>query len=162
MALRRFDSRSRCHSTALIRFGSPAEGPAEGCLQLWHCRCGQANELVGKTIPTLVVIFEVWPVAGRSPDYLDMAAALRTEVERIDGFFSVERFERLWKKAKLLLLQFWRDEAAIALRRPHLEHTSARHMGSSGMLANYRFYVAGVVRDSRPTSRDQASRDRTG
>jgi hypothetical protein len=43
----------------------------------------------------IAVIFEVWPASGRKEDYLAMAAALRTELEAIDGFISVERFQSL-------------------------------------------------------------------
>ena len=41
----------------------------------------------------VVVIFEVWPKEGHRPEYLDIAAQLRPELEAIDGFISVERFE---------------------------------------------------------------------
>ena len=40
----------------------------------------------------IAVIFEVWPKDGRAEDYFDLAAALRPELEKIDGFISVERF----------------------------------------------------------------------
>src|SRR3546814_16394857 len=42
-----------------------------------------------------VVIFEVRPKPGRKGDYLDIAAALRPELEQIDGFISIERFASL-------------------------------------------------------------------
>ena len=41
------------------------------------------------------VIFEVEPAAGRQQEYLDLAAALRPELEKIDGFISIERFSSL-------------------------------------------------------------------
>ncbi len=41
------------------------------------------------------VIFEVEPEAGRVQDYLDIAARLRPELEKIDGFISIERFKSL-------------------------------------------------------------------
>ena len=59
------------------------------------------------------VIFEVEPAAGRQQEYLDIAAALRPELEKIDGFISIERFSSLTKPGKILSLSFWRDEAAI-------------------------------------------------
>ena len=34
----------------------------------------------------IAVIFEVWPAAGRADEYFDLAAALRPQLERIDGF----------------------------------------------------------------------------
>ena len=43
----------------------------------------------------IAVIFEVTPHAGQRQAYLDIAASLRGELERIDGFLSIERFESL-------------------------------------------------------------------
>jgi heme-degrading monooxygenase HmoA len=40
----------------------------------------------------IAVIFEVWPAQGRKDDYLGIAAALRADLDRIDGFISIERF----------------------------------------------------------------------
>ncbi len=51
-------------------------------------------EAAGST-PAIAVIFEVWIAAGCTDDYLTRAAALREDLERIDGFVSVERFESL-------------------------------------------------------------------
>ena len=46
------------------------------------------------------VIFEVEPAAGRQQDYLDIAAVLRPELEKIDGFVSIERFSSLTSPGK--------------------------------------------------------------
>ena len=43
----------------------------------------------------IAVIFEVWPADGRKQTYLDIAAGLRPELEQIDGFLSIERFQSL-------------------------------------------------------------------
>lgn len=107
----------------------------------------------------MTVIFEVWPAQGRRQEYLTMAAELRAEVEKIDGFISVERFESLYEEGKMLSLQFWRDEASIERWRTHLEHRRAQQMGRAGMFANYRLRVASVVRDYGPTDRTHAPRD---
>ena len=61
----------------------------------------------------LAVIFEVTPAPGRREEYLDLAARLRPELEKIDGFISVERFASLTNENKLLSLSFWRDEEAV-------------------------------------------------
>jgi heme-degrading monooxygenase HmoA len=61
----------------------------------------------------IAVIFEVWPAQGRKDDYLAIAAALRADLDRIDGFISVERFQSLSDPAKLLSLSFWRDDEAV-------------------------------------------------
>ena len=107
----------------------------------------------------MAVIFEVWPATGRKDDYLKMAAALRSEVEKIDGFISVERFESLYEQGKLLSLQFWRDDEAIGKWRRHLDHRKAQAAGKAGMFADYRLRIAEVVRDYSPTDRKEAPVD---
>ena len=107
----------------------------------------------------MAVIFEVWPASGRKDDYLKMAAALKSEVEQIDGFISVERFESLYEQGKLLSLQFWRDDEAIGKWRRHLEHRKAQAAGKGGMFADYRLRIAAVVRDYGPTDRKEAPAD---
>ena len=107
----------------------------------------------------MAVIFEVWPAAGRKDEYLQLAAALRSEVEQIDGFISVERFESLYEEGKLLSLQFWRDDASIARWRNHLDHRRAQAMGRGGMFADYRLRVAEVVRDYGARQRADAPAD---
>ncbi|HEU0114000.1 MAG TPA: antibiotic biosynthesis monooxygenase [Thermomicrobiales bacterium] len=95
----------------------------------------------------IAVIFEVWPAAGRRDDYLAIAADLRPLLAEIDGFLSIERFESLSEPGKLLSLSFWRDEAAVEAWRRLAAHRDAQARGRSGIFANYRLRVAGVVRD---------------
>jgi len=104
----------------------------------------------------MAVIFEVWPASGRKEDYLRLAAALRAEVEQIDGFISVERFESLYEEGELLSLQFWRDEEAIRQWRSHLQHRQAQALGRRELFADYRLRIAEVVRDYGPQGRVQA------
>ena len=107
----------------------------------------------------IAVIFEVWPQPDHRGDYFDIAAALRPHLEKIDGFISVERFESLYEQGKLLSLQFWRDEEAIARWRNHLDHRRVQRMGRGGVFADYRLRVAQVVRDYGPGERAQAPAD---
>ena len=95
----------------------------------------------------IAVIFEVWPADGRKSEYLDHAARLRPELERIDGFISVERFQSLTEPDKLVSLSFWRDEAAVARWRHHAEHREAQVAGRAGIFRDYRLRVAAIVRD---------------
>jgi heme-degrading monooxygenase HmoA len=107
----------------------------------------------------LAVIFEVTPRAGQTDAYLQIAAALRPELERIDGFISIERFRSLADPDKLLSLSFWRDEAAIAQWRNIEAHRRAQHAGREQVFADYRLRIAGVVRDYGLTDRAQAPDD---
>ncbi len=107
----------------------------------------------------IAVIFEVVPSASGRQTYMDMAAALRAELERMDGFLSVERFESLSQPGKLLSLSFWRDEAAIAGWRRLAHHRQAQSAGRAGVFTHYRLRVASVQRDYGLHAREQAPAD---
>ena len=102
------------------------------------------------------VIFEVEPEPARLQDYLDIAARLRPELEKIDGFISVERFQSLTQPGKILSLSFWRDEAAVVRWRTQEEHRAAQRAGRSGIFHTYRLRVAQVVRDYGMEERAEA------
>jgi len=55
----------------------------------------------------IAVIFEVWPKPEHRQEYFDLAAELRPILETIDGFISIERFESLTEKGKILSLSFF-------------------------------------------------------
>jgi len=107
----------------------------------------------------IAVIFEVRPAPGRDREYLDTAAALRTQLEKADGFISIERFQSLTDPGKLLSLSFWRDEAAVERWRNLEVHRTAQARGRSGVFADYRLRVASVVRDYGMNDRAEAPRD---
>ena len=107
----------------------------------------------------IAVIFEVVPREGRQQAYLDAAAALRPELERMDGFLSVERFQSLTTPGKVLSLSFWRDEEAVARWRNVEQHRRTQALGREVVFADYRLRVAAVVRDYGMTEREQAPAD---
>ncbi|MCX7153590.1 MAG: antibiotic biosynthesis monooxygenase [Proteobacteria bacterium] len=107
----------------------------------------------------IAVIFEVVPAAGRKQDYLDIAASLRSELEKIDGFISVERFASLSNEGKILSLSFFRDEAAVIAWRNLEAHRGAQAKGRGGVFADYRLRVASVMRDYGMSEREQAPSD---
>jgi len=107
----------------------------------------------------IAVIFEVEPHVARRQDYLDAAARLKTALETIDGFISVERFESLSQPGKLLSLSYWRDDAAVAEWRGAGEHRRAQAAGRAGIFAGYRLRVASVIRDYGMSDRAQAPAD---
>ncbi len=107
----------------------------------------------------IAVIFEVWPVEGRTQHYVDLAAALRSELEAIDGFISVERFQSLSEPGKLLSLSFWRDEEAVTTWRNMPSHRATQAKGRAGIFADYRLRIAGVARDYGMADRSQAPSD---
>ncbi|SMF00464.1 Heme-degrading monooxygenase HmoA [Tistlia consotensis] len=113
----------------------------------------------------IAVIFEVRPKAEGRAAYLDIAAALRPELERMDGFLSIERFESLTEPGKILSLSFWRDEAAVEAWRRLERHRAAQAEGRGRLFADYRLRVAAVLRDYGMAEREEApadSRERHG
>ena len=107
----------------------------------------------------IAVVFEVWPRPERRQAYLEIAAGLRRQLEAIDGFISVERFESLSEPGKLLSLSFWRDEAAVLRWRSLESHRRAQEAGRGGVFQNYRLRVAQVLRDYGMAQRDEAPAD---
>ena len=107
----------------------------------------------------IAVIFEVWPAAGRTDDYLGIAAALRADLAGIDGFISVERFQSLTDPDKLLSLSFWRDEEAVTAWRTYASHRAGQAKGRGGIFADYRLRIAGVTRDYGINDRAAAPED---
>jgi heme-degrading monooxygenase HmoA len=109
----------------------------------------------------IAVIFEVHPTEQGKPEYLRLARELRSELDGIEGFISIERFESLSTPGKILSLSIWQDEAALTRWRAHNRHRSAQGVGRDGVFADYRLRVASVIRDYGLHDRVQAPADRT-
>ena len=105
----------------------------------------------------IAVIFEVW--ANDPARYLDIAADLRPMLEKMDGFLSIERFESLSEKGKILSISFWRDEEAVKGWRNQPEHRLAQKEGRGGVFRDYRLRVAHVLRDYGMNVREQVPAD---
>ena len=107
----------------------------------------------------IAVIFEVWPKPDHKQEYLDLAAELKPILETIDGFISVERFESLTERGKILSLSFFRDEAAVEAWRKVPGHRKSQGKGRARVFENYRLRIAGVIRDYGMNDRVQAPKD---
>ena len=95
----------------------------------------------------IAVIFEVTPREGRTDDYFDTAAALKEEVEAVDGFISVERFESLTTPGKYLSISLWRDEGAVKTWRENVRHQAAQAKGKDEVFAHYHIRITDIVRE---------------
>lgn len=107
----------------------------------------------------IAVIFEVWPAPGQSATYLELAAGLRADLEALDGFLSIERFQSLAAPDKLLSLSFWRDEEAVARWRNAPPHRQVQARGRAEVFRGYRLRIAAVARDYGLADRAQAPVD---
>jgi heme-degrading monooxygenase HmoA len=107
----------------------------------------------------IAIIFEVTPAPGRKQEYLDLAAALRPELEKQDGFISIERYASLTDDGKMLSLSYWRDEEAVKNWRRFEGHRLAQARGRDGVFLDYRLRVASVLRDYGMSERAEAPAD---
>ena len=103
----------------------------------------------------IVVIFEVQPTELGASRYFDMAAELRPELEKQDGFISIERFESLVMPGKFVSISYWRDEAAVVEWRGHDGHAAAQALGKNELFADDRITVAQSLRVYGPEGAEQ-------
>ena len=95
----------------------------------------------------IAVIFEAETSAAHQADYLNAAAVLRPQLDKFDGFISIERFESVSEPGKILSLSFWRDEDAVCHWRNLDAHRAIQAAGRDHIFADYRLRVAEVIRD---------------
>jgi len=107
----------------------------------------------------IAVIFEFTPAPGRFPDYMTLVGELKPELEKAEGFISLERFESITAPGKFVSLQFWKDEDSVKKWRNVQKHREAQKKGRGGIFASYRLRIATVARDYSMDERKQAPRD---
>lgn len=107
----------------------------------------------------IAVIFEVLPEEGKKDEYLDIASSLKSELEIIPGFISIERFQSLVNPKKILSLSFWEDENSIKEWRNRTTHRKAQQVGRNSVFEDYRLRVAAVIRDYGMSERQEAPTD---
>lgn len=107
----------------------------------------------------IAVIFEAIPAKGKWDEYLDIAAGLRSELNKIEGFISIERFQSVSDPGKVLSLSFWKDENSIQQWRNLEVHRQAQAEGRRSIFDSYRLRVAIVNRDYGMKEREQAPAD---
>lgn len=105
------------------------------------------------------VIFEVLPHEQHKQEYLDIAASLRPELEKIKGFISIERFQSLNNPNKILSLSFYENEASLDEWRNLHVHRNAQGKGRGELFEGYRIRIVSVVRDYGMFERDEAPKD---
>ncbi len=95
----------------------------------------------------VIVLFELTIKPGKDAGYFDRASQLYPELEKVDGFVSVERFESLAQKGKYLAMSVWRDADAVRAWRGNTNHQAAQQRGKDEVFADYRVRVTEVVRE---------------
>jgi heme-degrading monooxygenase HmoA len=107
----------------------------------------------------IAVIFEFTPIEGRFADYKALAEGLADDVNKAEGFISIERFESISTKGKFVSLSFWRDEESVRKWRNLQKHREAQKQGRGGIFESYRLRIAQVQRDYTMDQRAEAPKD---
>lgn len=107
----------------------------------------------------IAVIFEVIPKDENKHEYLFIASSLKLELEKIDGFISIERFQSLSNPNKILSLSFWKNEESIEKWRNLENHRNAQIKGRNYIFMDYQLRVASVIRNYGMFNRDEAPID---
>ncbi|MDP6351041.1 MAG: antibiotic biosynthesis monooxygenase family protein [Alphaproteobacteria bacterium] len=95
----------------------------------------------------MMVIFEFKVREGQVETYFGLAGALRAEVEAVDGFLGIERFESVGEPGKFVSISVWRDAAAIAAWRAQADHRGAQDQGKAQVFEEFRLRVVEVTRE---------------
>ena len=99
----------------------------------------------------IVVLFKFQPDPAYEDRYFELAGLLRENVEQIEGFINVERFESVSESGRFISVSTWQDLDAVKRWREHLEHAAAQNEAKDqGIFRNYRIRVAEVIRDYGP------------
>ncbi len=107
----------------------------------------------------IIVIFEVKPTKEGKEEYLKIAAELRDELSRAEGFILGERYESLSEEGKLLSVNVWESEEALEKWRNNHQHRKGQEKGHDYLFEKYNIKVAKIIRDYTMTDRKQAPDD---
>ncbi|HUB12579.1 MAG TPA: antibiotic biosynthesis monooxygenase family protein [Acetobacteraceae bacterium] len=94
------------------------------------------------------VIFEVQPKADRWQDYLELAAQLRPELLRVEGFIDNERFRSTRNEGRVLSLSIWEDEKALIRWRTNAGHHGVQEQGRFAVFEDYHLRVGEITADT--------------
>ena len=93
------------------------------------------------------VIFEVEVKPSGKDEYLSIAAKLKEQLVKVDGFISIERFQSLVNDGKILSLSFWESEESIKNWKANFDHMQAQSKGRENLFKDYHIRIAEVKRD---------------
>lgn len=96
----------------------------------------------------VVVIFEFEVDPAKAGRYFELATLLHDEVEKVNGFVSVRRFENINEPGCFVSISTWENLEAARDWKEHVEHSSVQQEAkSTGIFRRYRIRVADVIRD---------------
>ena len=107
----------------------------------------------------IFVLFEVTIRKEYMDNYLDLAAILKDELVKSEGFIRSERFSSLTNEGKLLSLSIWESEEAVSKWRNQTEHRMSQQQGRDSIFENYTITVTSKIRSYSNIERTEAPKD---
>jgi heme-degrading monooxygenase HmoA len=95
------------------------------------------------------VIFEVHPRTEQWDSYLGIAATLRPDLEKVEGFVDNIRYRSLTREGWILSLSSWRDEKSVVRWRTQARHHGAQDRGRTEIFVDYHLRVGQVTKDTK-------------
>lgn len=95
----------------------------------------------------IAVLFEANAVPAQQGRYLQLAAQLQPELQDVEGFISIERFQRAGVEGKILSLSWWDSEDAVMAWKNNLKHQHAQREGQECIFSCYRIRVVQLLRE---------------
>lgn len=105
------------------------------------------------------VIFEVTIKKNCMGSYLELAAKLKDELVKSEGFIRAERFSSLVNEGKLLSLSVWESEEAVSKWRNQTEHRMSQRQGRDSLFESYTITVTSKIRSYSNTERLEVPED---
>jgi heme-degrading monooxygenase HmoA len=107
----------------------------------------------------IFVLFEVKVKEEGVKEYLALAAGLKEELERSEGFIRSERYKSLVNEGKILSLSVWESEKAVEKWRNTMNHRVSQRQGHDSLFESYTLTVASKIRSYTLTDRVEAPED---
>lgn len=107
----------------------------------------------------ILVLFEVTVKKSSMDGYLTLAANLKNELVKSEGFIRSERFSSLVNEGKLLSLSVWENEEAVSKWRNQAEHRMSQRQGHNSMFESYTITVVSQLRRYSNIERLEAPED---
>ena len=107
----------------------------------------------------IFVLFEVTIKKNYMDGYLALAANLKKELAKNEGFIRSERFSSLVNEGKLLSLSVWESEEAVNKWRNQTEHRMSQRQGHNSMFESYTITIASQLRSYNNIERSGAPED---
>ena len=107
----------------------------------------------------VIVLFEVVPTKEGLKRYLEIAKQLKPLLSNFEGFISAERYQSLSEDGKLLSMNVWENEEAVARWRNVVEHRLSQREGREKLFERYKITIVSTIREYTNLDRAQAPED---